>query len=220
MWRLLVPLKYLQIRHPEKIKFDLIIPFVFACLFFAPAFSPEFRQAAVTNLDMLGRSSDLLSILTGFFVAALAAVATFGGNEMNEVMPGAVPVTLRHKNVAELEILSRRRFLCFLFGYLAFSALAIYLFGFAFYAFQAFLVPKIMPSFKIESFVVFWAVYGFALGNLLSNTLLGLFYLTDRIHRPNRVVRWKSTSHNNSPKIDGSGKNLTNGEDSATAANK
>ncbi len=220
MWRLLVPLKYLQIKHPEKIKFDLIFPFIFACLFFAPVFSPEFRQAAVTNLDMLGRSSDLLSILTGFFVAALAAVATFGGSEMNEDMPGAVPVTLRHKNVAEPEILSRRRFLCFLFGYLAFSALAIYLFGFAFYAFQAFLVPKIMPSFKVDSFVVFWAIYGFALGNLLSNTLLGLFYLTDRIHRPNRVVRWNSASDNKSLKVEDIGKSLQSGKDPATVANK
>jgi hypothetical protein len=30
----------------------------------------------------------------------------------------------------------------------------------------------------------------FALANLLSNTLLGLFYLTDRIHRPNKVAQW------------------------------
>jgi hypothetical protein len=37
---------------------------------------------------------------------------------------------------------------------------------------------------------VFWCVYVFCLANLLSNTLLGLFYLTGRIHRPNRIAQW------------------------------
>jgi hypothetical protein len=41
-------------------------------------------------------------------------------------------------------------------------------------------------------FRIFWCVYVFAFANLLSNTLLGLFYLTDRIHRPNKIAEWAS----------------------------
>jgi hypothetical protein len=33
-------------------------------------------------------------------------------------------------------------------------------------------------------------IYIFALANLLSNTLLGLLDLTDRINRPNKVAQW------------------------------
>lgn len=193
MWRLIVPLKYLTIKHPEKIKFDLFFPVMFGILFFLPAISPDFRRLALTNMDLLGRSSDLLSVLTGFFVAALAAVATFGGSEMNEAMPGSSPVTLRDPHRPnDPEVLSRRRFLSFLFGYLAFLSLALYISGFAYFAIHEFVIKVYIPRLCVPSFLVFWAIYGVALGNLLANTLLGLFYLTDRIHRPNRKVTWNS----------------------------
>jgi len=188
MWRLFVPLKYILIRHPEKTKFDVVFPAIFACLFSLPTISPEFRQCAVTDMDLLERSSDLLSILTGFFVAALAAVATFGGEEMNETMPGSPPVTLRDSYGNEPEELSRRRFLSFLFGYLAFVSLGLYISGFIYYGLNTFVITKYKPDWAIPSFIVFWVLYGLALGNLLANTLLGLFYLTDRIHRPNRKI--------------------------------
>ncbi|WP_165220357.1 hypothetical protein [Affinirhizobium pseudoryzae] len=192
-------MKYLRISHPEKIKFDLVFPVVFACFFFLPVFSSQFREDALKGIDVLGRSSDLLSILTGFFVASLAAVATFGGDEMNQPMPGSSPMLLKHSGSAPPEELTRRRFLCFLFGYLAFTSLGIYLGGFAYFAVQAYILEKYWPDSVIYSFVVFWGLYGLALGNLLSNTLLGLFYLTDRIHRPNHIVRWKV----NRPEDDG-----------------
>ncbi|MCF3642915.1 hypothetical protein LXM94_23395 [Rhizobium sp. TRM95111] len=189
MWRLLVPLKYLRIKHPEKLKFDFVFPLVFACIFLAPVLSPDFRAAAADGIQLLERSSDLLSILTGFFVAALAAVATFGGDEMDKEMPGTQPVTLTDPfRPHDPERLTRRRFLCFLFGYLAFVSLAVYLVGFAFAALQTYVIAKYVPTYTVASFIIFWGLYGFALGNLLANTLLGLFYLTDRIHRPNRVV--------------------------------
>lgn len=199
MWRLLVPLKYLRISHPEKIKFDLVFPFVFACLFFLPVFSSAFRADALKGIDVLGRSSDLMSILTGFFVASLAAVATFGGEEMNELMPGKKPVLLP-QSVGPPEHLTRRRFLCFLFGYLAFTSLAVYLFGFAYFTVQTYVLTPLWPDYRIYFFVLFWWIYGFGLGNLLANTLLGLFYLTDRMHRPNRAVRWNAKQTDTSTK--------------------
>jgi hypothetical protein len=193
MWRLIVPLNYLRITHPEKIKFDLIFPAVFACLFFLPAFSAQFRADVASSIDLVSRSSDLLSILTGFFIAALAAVATFGGEEMNQQMPGSSPMLLPRRHGGP-EPLSRRRFLCYLFGYLAFTSLAIYMAGFVFYALQKYVIVPHFPDALVWTFLVFWGLYGFAVGNLLSNTLLGLFYLTDRIHRPNHALTWNSSS--------------------------
>lgn len=187
MWRFFVPLKYLQISHAEKAKFDFVFPVLFAALLSLPLFSDLFRSEALEGLDILGRSSDLLSILTGFFIAALAAVATFGGREMDLPMSGSDAVTLKHTH--HIETLTRRRFLSFLFGYLALVSLAIYLGGFGFYAVQTYWIQVCYPDFAAWSFGGFWIFYSFLLGNLLSNTLLGLFYLTDRIHRPNRDLQ-------------------------------
>lgn len=191
MWRLLVPLRYLRIQHPEKVKFDLYFPLVFAILISLPLLSDKFLADA-KDLDVLGRSSDLLSVLTGFFVAALAAVATFGNAEMDEPMAGTEPVTLRDNAGCPIA-LSRRRFLSYLFGYLALTSIITYAMGFVFYALQNYLVVAHAADWSTVSFVLFWMVYSLLLGNLLSNALLGLFYLTDRIHRPNRVVSFKGT---------------------------
>ncbi|MCO6410123.1 hypothetical protein [Hoeflea alexandrii] len=192
MWRLFVPLRYLRISHPEKIKFDLIFPVCFALLISLPLLSDRFLTDAKA-LDVLGRSSDLLSVLTGFFVAALAAVATFGNPEMDSPMTGSAPVSLNDRT-GEPVPLSRRRFLSYLFGYLALLSIATYILGFGFFALQSYVVDVTYPDYSTASFVVFWLVYALLLGNLLSNALLGLFYLTDRIHRPNRVVRFQDRS--------------------------
>jgi hypothetical protein len=189
MWRLLVPLRYLRIRHPEKIKFDLYFPLALAIVMSLPLLSDKFLADA-KSLDILGRSSDLLSILTGFFVAALAAVATFGNAEMDQPMSGTEPVTLADQTGRPIP-LSRRRFLSYLFGYLALASIITYAVGFAFYALQTYVVAVHLPDWANVSFGAFWIIYSMLLGNLLSNALLGLFYLTDRIHRPNRVVAFK-----------------------------
>ncbi|WP_018319316.1 hypothetical protein [Bradyrhizobium sp. WSM2793] len=131
-------------------------------------------------------------MLTGFFIAALAAVATFGKQEMDDPMPGEPPVRLEHKVNTEtyFENLSRRRFLSFLFGYMAFLTLALYIVGYVFSLPTniGWLRPRRIGGRPSSGFS--GALTWFALANLLSNTLLGLFYLTDRIHRLNRVARW------------------------------
>ena len=103
-------------------------------------------------------------------------------------MPGEPPVRLEHKVNTEtfFENLSRRRFLSFLFGYMAFLTLTLYIVGYVYLIADKYCLNVWMPSWRPLVFKVFWCVYVFALANLLSNTLLGLFYLTDRIHRPNR----------------------------------
>jgi hypothetical protein len=47
-----------------------------------------------------------------------------------------------------------------------------------------------VPAWRAVIFRIFWCLYVFALANLLSNTLLGLFYLTARIPRPNKIAQW------------------------------
>jgi hypothetical protein len=192
MWRIFVPLKYLLISHAEKKKFDVYLPLIICILFSTPLLSENFRNEAVDTLDVIGKISGFLGLLTGFFIAALAAVATFGRDEMDEPMSGDSPVVLMHQanGVSYPEHLTRRRFLSFLFGYLACSALFSYILGFAYIIFEAYFVAAILPSAKATIFSFFWLAYMFIIGNLLSNTLLGLFYLSDRMHRQNRTLTY------------------------------
>src|SRR5262249_16773566 len=81
--------------------------------------------------------------------------------------------------------LTRRQFLCFLFGYLAFLTLLI--------SIGAIAVNIVRPSLISLIVAKHWAVYLkfgslflflFVFWNLVTTTLVGLFYLTDRMHRP------------------------------------
>jgi hypothetical protein len=198
MWRIFVPLRYLRIAHPEKWKFDLGLPLILSAIFILPIFSTSFTADALASFDILGRLSNFLGVLTGFFIAALAAVATFGKQEMDDPMPGEPPVRLEHKVNTEtyFEDLSRRRFLSFLFGYMAFLTLVLYILGIVYLIADKYCLVQVAPTWRPAIFKLFWCAYVFALANLLSNTLLGLFYLTDRIHRPNKKPQWGNAEDN------------------------
>lgn len=190
MWRAIVPLYYLRIAHSEKMKFDLILPLIFCAIACIPLLSSDFRADAMTKLNIIDTLGNFVGLLAGFFIAALAAVSTFGGKDMDDQMPG--PLVLKHvrNGVPYPENLSRRRFLSFLFGYLAFLSLVLYVLGVAFTIAYPYLVLVHFPDDAPIIFGLFWVLYAFILSNILSNTFLGLFYLTDRMHRPNGRVRY------------------------------
>ncbi len=98
-------------------------------------------------------------------------------------MPGKHPIELsvREGDLIKSERLTRRRFLCMLFGYLAFLALLLHLIGVAALSFHGEVTSWIAsmtppPSLRWvaqSSVYVLWFAYGFALSQLLVNTLLG-----------------------------------------------
>ncbi|MCK1670190.1 hypothetical protein [Bradyrhizobium sp. 153] len=91
-----------------------------------------------------------MGVLTGFFIAALAAVATFGKQEMDDPMPGEPPVRLEHTINTETyyENLSRRRFLSFLFGYMAFLTLVLYVVGYVYLITDKYWLSEAAPSWR------------------------------------------------------------------------
>ncbi len=182
--RLLTPLSYLRITRQDKHTDELIIPglvtitsvIILAC--FAgrvPVFAEKGVISAIVNY---------LQIVSGFYIASLAAVATFNKDSMDKTMPG-IPVTLpnRRRKKGRPEPLSRRRFLCFLFGYLSFASLVLYFGGSA----LVLLAPHIKEMIPAQALPFLkWPVitlYLFVTSNVMITTLLGLYYMTDRIHR-------------------------------------
>ena len=82
----------------------------------------------------------IVGILPGFYIAALAAGATFANPSLDEPMPGKTPPTLKMRRMGQMhdEPLTTRLFICHLFAYL--SAVSLML------AFAILVAIEINPS--------------------------------------------------------------------------
>lgn len=182
--QLLTPVAYLRIRHPVKPWFDWYIPAaisiaVFCAIFYAPEPVRIFGEGGLVFIV-----TDLIKMLIGFYIAALAAVATFSREGMDDELlgdPAILPV--RRKGVPKDSRLTRRRFLSYLFGYLALAGLVLYFSGAATSLFGPNLALLQAAKWGSALKWLFVFVYIFITANLLTTTLLGLHFLTDRIHR-------------------------------------
>ena len=173
--QLLTPAKYLTIRATtyDKIWVDWVFP-ALAALVVTYAWV---RWPAVVPLagksGLIESIGALMQVLVGFYVAALAAVATFTGSSLDENVIG---MTMDGKP------LRRRLLLSYLFGYLALLSLALYVLmlfkGVPVAAAQHVIAPVGLAIKYVAAFI-----YQFIFWQMIFVTLFGLFYLTDRIHR-------------------------------------
>lgn len=138
--------------------------------------------AVTGDAGMIAQINDLLEILVGFYIASLAAVATFKSPMLDSIMPGRPP-TLREGfgNDAVDVVLTRRKYLSLMFGYLAYLGLVIYLFGMMTVLFAK-SASILAGSYFLLTKIVFVLVYSFMVSNLFVTTFLGLHYLSYRMH--------------------------------------
>lgn len=121
--------------------------------------------------------------LPGFYLAALAAVATFGRPGLDNIMPGT-PAKVRipyNAQLVEVE-LTRRRFVTMMFSYLTALSIGLTLFGIGAQA----LVDQASILFPPEGVPVARAAVAFVfllfVAQMVVITLWGLYYLGERIH--------------------------------------
>ncbi|MDY4296846.1 MULTISPECIES: hypothetical protein [unclassified Xanthomonas] len=121
----------------------------------------------------------MLQVLVGFYIAALAAVASLHSRALDQKIK-ADPVYL--VVAGEDKKLSRRQFLSLMFGYLSFLSIMLYSSG---------LLGQILaPNFKgwVSEGVLQWVrmgfifCYVFLLMQMVFVTLVTLYYLSDRMH--------------------------------------
>ncbi|WP_205599369.1 hypothetical protein [Aeromonas rivipollensis] len=183
--KLIAPMKYLGIFHAEKMWFDYFLPLICAALFTIGYFFLPKPFPLTGASGLIGQVNGLLQVLIGFYIASLAAVATFQGQGMDGFMEGSPPtMNEKRKGVTKEVYLSRRRFLSYLFGYLALMSLVVFFIG-------------VMVNLTSES-IFTWTkalsytsyikvaslfVYMFFICNIFITTLLGLYYLTVKIHQ-------------------------------------
>lgn len=187
LYQLLRPLEYLRIRHPKKACIDWYVPLAVAVIVTVLVrllpIGLNFYGAEGIVANFLG----LFQALPGFFIAALAAVATFGRTDIDEAMPGDPPPLLRirtNSGVMNMVALSRRRFLCLLFSFLAAECIAMILLSVAYLAVAPALADVMNPVAIVAISFIGALVYFLILSQMLVTTLWGLYYLGDRLHQP------------------------------------
>lgn len=185
LYQLLRPLSYMEIRDASKWKIDVLLPIIFTIIItvaigYMPIKVQVFGQSGLMTL-LIG----LLQILPGFYLTALAAVATFNRPDMDLLLPKPIPtIKISVKGKSQDIELTRRRMLSMLFGYLTFISFSLY-----FLAVSAQVVAPSVASIMTASEIfflrnIFLLLFLFLLGQLIFITMFGLYQLSDRMHQP------------------------------------
>ena len=139
-----------------------------------------------------GSIISLVATLPGFFIAALAAVSTFQRETLDEIMPSPAPrLKLRTRGQEEAADLTMRMFLSHLFAYLTTYSFLL--------ALLCVVCEALSPS--VQMIVQTWgndipllglfvrlayvAMVAWFLSNIITATLFGMYFLAERMHRPN-----------------------------------
>lgn len=184
---LLRPMSYLAINHQMKWRVDWLYPLI-AALLSTAVFLIGRRYGPVPVFGdggIYGRILSFTQNLPGFYIAALAAIATFNRSDIDKIMPEPAPsIDIKRLGKSEIIKLTRRRFLSSMFAFLtAESILIIVLCIFA---------QELAPTLKAVLYVQAQEyVTGLALMLLLTlfwqmlfTSFWGLFYLGDKLHQP------------------------------------
>ncbi|RWU12456.1 hypothetical protein [Xanthomonas phaseoli] len=172
--QLLAPAGYLRIRtdHGEKLVIDWLFPALAALAVTAVWVRWPTLMPLRGDKGFVSSIGSLMQVLVGFYVAALAAVATFPSGPLDQEANG---MKLRGKG------LKRRLFLASLFGYLA--LLGLVLLTFSLFREVPSLLAKNLGSAATYVVPGLLFVYQFVFWQMVFITLLGLYYLSDRVHR-------------------------------------
>lgn len=164
-----------------------ILPFFLAlifCSFFALIDCKSSEGLNIFNHSAFDNISTFVQILPGFYIGALAAIASYNYAPMDYVMSLPAPFLREAVNGGMRESkLSRRRYLTLMFGYLSsisiLSAVFIFLVRLI-YAVKIFAVPAII--YHIVYYIVAF-IFFFIFWQMIMITLFGIYYLADRMHR-------------------------------------
>lgn len=177
--RLLAPLRYLAIYHPEKTYYDFIVPAVWAGVMMAGYWIMGPKPPLFSDAGLLKLVRDLLIMAVPFMVGALAAVAMGApGTNIDRRMVGS-------EIMLDGEVLTARQFVCYLLGYLCFVSIVV-LIGSVVAAVMHDAVlewTKWHPSLRLSIRVVGTGLLFAGLSALTVTVLWSLYFLTVVVNR-------------------------------------
>lgn len=179
--KLLTPLSFLRLESADLLPYQWWIPGALTGISLFSYYLLPHEPSMLGVNGLVARINGLLGTLIGFYIAALAAIATFPNEKLDEQMKGRPPkLSYSRGGKNRTETLTRRRFLAILFGYSALLSIAIYGLGIITFAIE----PSIPVGLTRNVVELLWlTAYSFMLSSLTVVTLLGLHYLVERMHR-------------------------------------
>lgn len=183
--QLLRPFGYLTIHHPYKWVVDWFYPFVLSLVTVVSIGYGSEISGIVAAGGVVAMILSFVQSLPGFYIAALAAIATFGRADIDEVLPEPTPkVVVKYRGKANLINLTRRRFLAMLFAFLTAESLVLILLSIFLVAYGAPLYALSFDGVAVGGalFVVVVTGYFLMLYQLILSTFWGLYYLGYKLH--------------------------------------
>lgn len=184
---LLRPFSYLSIQDQSKWKVDWFYPAILAVLSAGLIiFIGQWGGIKIyEDSGLIDKILGFVQVLPGFYIAALAAIATFNKLDIDKTMPAPAPkldIKVNGKT-ASIE-LTRRRFLCSMFAFLtAESFVLIVLSIFSIVAHDS--IASLLPAHThFLASTVFLFIFMLLFWQMILATFWGLFYLGDRLHQP------------------------------------
>lgn len=184
------PLRYLRIEQGRgllhsKRTYDFVIPGLVGVLAALGSNRLSLHFRFFSGEGLAADIISLLNLLIAFFIAALAAVATFDRPGLDETMKGD-PAILRRKNRRAVTVelaLTHRQFVCYLFGYLSFASIGLLLVLYMLRMFEGPLRDLMQVADWIEKAAkpAFVFLFFGALAQLIVTMLLGIHFLCDRL---------------------------------------
>lgn len=184
---LLRPFAYLAIDHKYKWIVDWLYPAVLTLfsVFIIFWLKTHGSVSLYSETGIISKIQSFIQGLPGFYIAALAAIATFNRVDIDKTMPAPAPtleVRVQGKVVA-LE-LTRRRFLCSMFAFLTAENIVLIVLGV--FAETLFTSVKVClpPSYHLIVSIGFMCIYFMLFWQMIITSFWGLFYLGDKLHQP------------------------------------
>ena len=183
--QVLKPWVYLAISGRRKWIFDWGLPIALTALVTILWACLGLRIAFFGPGGAISQITGFVQNLPGFFVAALAAVATFNRADLDKEMPKPTPTMPMEVRGGVTRLpLTRRRFLCVLFAFLTSQSIVITFTGIGMVSVSSAIQAR-LPNGLVDYFYFAGvALYLFLLFQMIVVTYLGLYYLGDRIHQP------------------------------------
>lgn len=177
--RLLSPLRYLAIRHPEKTRYDIALPLVVGLIAWLAYVLLDPRPAIFGDAGLLKIARDILMMVVPFLIGGLAGVAMGAPGPHFDLRPRGAPLYLDGK------VLTLRQFMCYLLGYLSFLSFISLLGTVVAQVLHPPIASLLANHPLIASIIMLIGAFALSVGAsaLIVTVLWALYFLTDIVNR-------------------------------------
>lgn len=192
------PLRYLSLcdEHGRRLYLrNLVTVILLTIAFTLPFWLTDANYYADGGL--LDRFGNFSAVLSGFYIAALVAVASFGPSlgDIDDVIQVGKITRAPDEEGDEPETLTRRQYVCSLFGYLAFLSLLISVLGIVVVT-VAGAGSKMLGLLDVRAVrpvgLLLAIVINLIIAHMIVTTCHGLYYLIDRLYAKSAKLLPKS----------------------------